>query len=178
MIADGALPPTENGEPETGIKAPPGLTENTEMSLDALQTKTKLPAVVVVIPSGPLTLPLPPLEKGEPETAVRAPVLKLRVNAEMVASDVLGTYTTPVATTTPAGSTPTWVGGAVSVRAPEVAFTLKTSTPPAVPKTLVPVTRRKAPVGSNAPRLASPSSATGNPESAVTAPVLLSRLNA
>jgi hypothetical protein len=91
VIADGASPPSENGEPKTGLKAPLGLTENTEMSLDALQTKTKLPAVVVAIPSGPLTFPWPPLEKGEPETAVRAPVLKLRVNAEMVASDVLGT---------------------------------------------------------------------------------------
>src|SRR5215471_14913419 len=89
-IALGAFPPSGNGEPATGLRVPLELTENTEMSLDALHTKTKFPASLAAIPSGPLMLPCPPLGNGEPESALRAPVLKLNVNAEMVASAVFG----------------------------------------------------------------------------------------
>ena len=97
VIALGATPPSGNGEPATCVNAPLLPTENTEMSLEALHTNTKFPPCVVAIPTGPLTLPRPPLGKGEPETAVKAPVLRFRANPEIVASAVFGTYTLPPA---------------------------------------------------------------------------------
>lgn len=44
MIALGASPPSGNGEPATCVNAPLLPTENTEMSLEALQTQNSLPA--------------------------------------------------------------------------------------------------------------------------------------
>ena len=70
-----------------------------------------------------------------------------------------------------------WVGDpAVLVRAPVEASRLKTSTPPTVPNTLVPVTSRNFPVGLNVLLLASPSRDTTNPARGVIAAVVVSRV--
>ena len=92
MIALGAFPPSGNGEPPIDVKAPvEPLIENTEISLEALQTYMNLPAPSAAMPSGPLMLPLPPLGNGEPGTGVNPPVEASSVNAEIVASAVFGT---------------------------------------------------------------------------------------
>jgi hypothetical protein len=92
IIALGPFPPSGNGDPAMGAKAPVLLLiVNTETSLDALHTYTKCPKLSDVIPSGPLIVPLPPLGNGEPAIGIRPPVVESRVKAEMVASAPLGT---------------------------------------------------------------------------------------
>jgi hypothetical protein len=67
--------------------------ERTEMSFEALHTYTNEPVVLVVIPSGPLMFPFPPLGKGDPVTPESAPVAASNLNAEIVTSAVFGIYT-------------------------------------------------------------------------------------
>ena len=93
-MALGPFPPSGNGEPEIGDKAPLAeFMEKTEMSLEALHTYTNEPVLLVVIPSGPLMFPFPPLGKGEPVTPESVPVAESNLNAEMVTSAVFGIYT-------------------------------------------------------------------------------------